>query len=161
MAGAVLVGVHDAGFESLHRMNVAARVRGDAAHPLHEVERDTLGPEYAGRRPAHNGDVISGGERCAVLQDGLDLQGGIDPLEDSYGHIYPGQHSCGFSAQHAGALDLRRDHGLGCGVVERLVFGDRGIDQRISVGGRLGQGKPSLLSIKNRDKSPVNRQAPL
>ena len=77
------------------------------------------------------------------MKDGFGVQSGLNAVKDRDGHIHPGQHAVGLGPQHARALDLRRDHGLGCGVVEGLVFDDGGIDQRVNVWGKLAHGTPS------------------
>jgi hypothetical protein len=73
-------------------------------------------------------------------------------VKNRHANVHPGQYAMGLGSQHAGSLYLRRDHGLGGGVVESLVFGDGGIDQCINVWGKLAHGTPSLLTLKKRWK---------
>ena len=67
-----LAGVDDARAGAGDRGDVAGGERGDARHPLHEVEADALGAQDAAGRPLHAGEHGAGRERVAVGGERLD-----------------------------------------------------------------------------------------
>ena len=134
-----LAGVHDPGPRSFDGADIAVGQTCDPAHALHEVEGDALRPQDTARRPGHAGDAVTWRQECAVFQQCLQLQLGLDPPEHRQANLNAGQHPMCLGPQHAHSPDLSRHHSFGRGVVECLVLGNRRVDQGVDFGGELGQ----------------------
>ena len=110
---------------------------GNAAHPLDEVEGGAFGAQDGSGRAVNGGDILSGIQGGAVIQQELYVQLWVDAVEDGCRDLTAGQHSDGLGAEDATTDYVAGNEGLGGWIVERLVFSKCRIDEVQNLGGKL------------------------
>lgn len=133
--GSGLAGVGDPRLGAVDGRHVGGGERGDAAHPLREVQGDALRGQYAARRTGYRGEDVSCNELVTVADVQIHLDGRIGETEGG-GEDLASAEDPGFSCDEIG-----RGRGLGGQqrgareVAPRSVFLQCGADDAVQSGG--------------------------
>jgi hypothetical protein len=125
---------------TFYGLYVLVGIAGYAAHPLQKIQGNPLGSQDAASVSLNPRQVGSRGKRRAVGQQHPSVQIGVDALEDGLAYFYTRQHSSPLGTNHAHGAHPMGDQGLGCGVVEGLVFRQCRVDQMVDFRGQLTHG---------------------
>ena len=107
-----------------------ARYRGDARHPLEEVEGDALCCQQGRSRPANFRDDLAWHDLLSIGDVGNEVDGRVDAVEDGSGHRQPGDDAARFGGDAA----MQHHVCVQCCVASRVtrpdVLGNGEFDER-------------------------------
>ena len=130
-AGGRLARVEDGGAVGPGGLHHAPRSGGDAAHALHEVEREPFAHEQRVRRAVQRAHERAARHGLPVARRPVERDGvGAEPRGGA------GEDACGYGAPGHGARLLGRDGGRGAGA-----WGDGGGGRHVARGGRGHAGR--------------------
>jgi hypothetical protein len=133
-AGEGLAGVGDDGLCAGERVDVAARLGGDAAHALEEVEAGALGLEDGGDGAFEIGEDGVLGDAVAVGVAPGEGAAGVDAAEDGLEDLAAREDEGGLGQEDALAALVGIKDGVGGGVSGGEVFGQCELDELLDQG---------------------------